>query len=79
MAPPVLLPTRIPIGPPHSCKHRAKPPPPRPGLMRRLLRAFRAAQQRKADCELAVWFIERHGGKFTDSVERQIERRLLGH
>jgi hypothetical protein len=47
--------------------------------MRRLLRAFRAAQQRKAEYELAVWFVERHGGKFTDSVERRIEQRLLGH
>jgi hypothetical protein len=79
MVPSILLPTRIPIGAPHSCKDRTKPLPPRPGLMRRLLRAFRAAQQRKAEYELGVWFVERHGGKFTDSVERRIEQRLLGH
>ena len=48
---------------------------PKRGLFRRWLDAFMAAQQRRADREIAR-YIEASGG-LTDSVEREIERRFL--
>jgi hypothetical protein len=53
-------------------KHRAKP-----GLIRLFLQHLSAARQRAVERELESWLAQ-HGGKFTDSLERQIERRLFG-
>ncbi len=38
--------------------------------------ALAATRQRQADEEIARW-LARHGGKFTDDLDRQIERRVL--
>lgn len=48
---------------------------PKRSLFRRWYDAFMAAQQRRADREIAR-YIEASGG-LTDSVEREIERRFL--
>lgn len=48
--------------------------PQRPGLLRRWLQALMAAQQRRADREIAR-YIATSG--FTDASEREIERRFL--
>ncbi len=48
---------------------------PERSLFRRWLDAYMAAQQRRADREIAR-YIEASGG-LTDSVEREIERRFL--
>src|SRR5215204_1451906 len=53
-------------------QHTARP---RRRLFRRFLAAFMAAQQRRADREIAR-YIAASGG-LTDSVEREIERRFL--
>lgn len=49
---------------------------PAPGLLRRLYQSFRAARQREADREIAA-FIARSGGRFTDSVERELFDRIV--
>jgi hypothetical protein len=61
----------------HSREDRTKKRQSRPGLIRRTLEALMAARQRKIDREIAIW-IARRGGKFTDSVERELEQWLLG-
>jgi hypothetical protein len=50
--------------------------PARPGLFRRFLRAMQEARLRQAEREIAL-YLERTGGKLTDSAEREIERRFL--
>jgi hypothetical protein len=45
-------------------------------VWRRLLDAVIASRQRHADLEIAR-FLATHGGKITDDVEREIERRFL--
>ena len=42
-----------------------------PGILRRAYDAFQASRQRKADREVAA-YIERSGGRLTDSVEREM-------
>ena len=46
------------------------------GFWRRIFQAMMEARQRQAEREIAR-YIERSGGKFTDSLERQIEHRFL--
>ena len=46
------------------------------GLLRRLLDAMIASRQRQTDREIAR-YMAGMGGKFTDDVEREIERRFL--
>jgi hypothetical protein len=48
----------------------------RPGLLSLLIGKFVAAHQRAADREIAR-YLESTGGKFTDSIEREIQRRLM--
>jgi hypothetical protein len=48
----------------------------RRGLLRRLLDALMESRRRQADREIAR-FLAGSGGKFTDEVEREIERRFL--
>jgi hypothetical protein len=48
----------------------------RRGLLRRLLDAMMESRRRQADREIAR-FLANSGGKFTDEVEREIERRFL--
>lgn len=48
---------------------------PRPGLLRRFQRAIEIEQQRRADA-LVARYIAEHGGRITDSLEREIERRF---
>ena len=48
----------------------------RRGLLRRLLAAMMESRQRQADREIAR-YLAGTGGKFTDEVEREIERRFL--
>lgn len=50
--------------------------PARPGLFARFFRALHEARLRQAEREIAL-YIERSGGKLTDSTEREIERRFL--
>jgi hypothetical protein len=52
--------------------------PARPGFFARFLRALHESRMRQAEREIAL-YIDRTGGKFTDSVEREIERRFLAH
>lgn len=49
---------------------------PKRGLWHRVLQAMMESRQRQADREIAR-YIERSGGKFTDSLERAIEHRFL--
>lgn len=46
------------------------------GFFRRILDAIADADRRKAEREIGR-FIQRNGGKFTDSMERSIERTFL--
>jgi hypothetical protein len=48
----------------------------RPGLFVRLMSALAASRQRQVEAQIGQ-MIELQGGKMTDSVERQIERRFL--
>ena len=48
------------------------------GLLRRVAEVIMAARMRQADREVAR-FISGSGGKFTDEVEREIERRFLSN
>jgi hypothetical protein len=50
---------------------------PRRGFWRRVLQALVAAQQRRAEREIAV-YLARRGGLFTDDAEREIMRSLSG-
>jgi len=47
---------------------------PKRGLLRRFFDAVIDSQQRRAEREIAKYL---HGVKFTDDVEREIERRFL--
>jgi hypothetical protein len=71
------LPACVPLGSRDSWEDRKKTRPPGPGLMPGMFQYFMAARQRKTDREIAMWLGQR-GGKFTDSVERELERWLLG-
>jgi hypothetical protein len=51
--------------------------PERRGFWHRVYEGLLAAQQRRADREIAA-YIERHGGLLTDDMERQIMQRLAG-
>jgi hypothetical protein len=51
---------------------------PRPSLLRRLVDALIETRQRQAEREVAR-FLESTGGKLTDTVEREIEKRLYPH
>jgi hypothetical protein len=51
-------------------------PPARRGLFARIADAIAAANQRRAEREIAR-FLSTHGGRLTDEVEREIERRFL--
>jgi len=53
------------------------PAKPRPGLFTRFAAAFVATRQRDADRAIAS-YLQHIGGKLTDSVEREIERRFFG-
>ncbi len=46
------------------------------GWFARLFAAMAASRQRAADREIAR-YLARSGGKFTDDMEREIERRFL--
>ena len=45
-------------------------------FFRRFFEALQATRMRQADREIAR-YLELNGGKFTDEVEREIERRFL--
>ena len=47
-----------------------------PGFFAMVLAAMTASRQRQADREIARYMAGR-GGKFTDEMEREIERRFL--
>jgi len=47
-------------------------------LISRLFHAFSDAQMRRMDQEIAR-YLESTGGRFTDSTEREIERRYLAN
>jgi len=46
------------------------------GLLRRLLDAMEASRQRQVDREIAR-YIHDNGGRLTDTIEREMERRFL--
>ena len=48
----------------------------RPGLFERLIDAMEVSRQRQAEREIAR-FVAGRGDKFTDEIEREIERRFL--
>ena len=48
----------------------------RPGLFKRLIDAMEASRQRQVEREIAR-FMDGRGDKFTDEIERNIERRFL--
>jgi hypothetical protein len=50
--------------------------PGRPSFFKRFFRALHEARLRQAEREIAL-YIQRSGGKLTDSIEREIERRFL--
>ena len=50
----------------------------RPGRLRRLLDAVVASPQQQIQHEIAR-YLESTGGRFTDSIEREIEERLYPH
>ena len=50
----------------------------RKSIWRRITDAISAAQQRRADREIAL-YLASHGGLFTDDMEREIMRRLSGN
>jgi len=54
----------------------AKVAPVRPTLFSRFYEALKRSRMRAAEREIAR-FIERRGGRLTDSVERQIERSFI--
>ena len=56
--------------------HDFAPAIPERGLLRRFIHAMMASRQRQVDREIAR-YIRDNGGKLTDHVEREIERRFL--
>jgi hypothetical protein len=62
---------------PVSPSGRAKPHS-SAGVLRRLVDALVATQLQRTEHEIAR-YLESTGGKFTDSVEREIEERLYPH
>lgn len=50
--------------------------PARPSLLTRFFRALQESRMRQAEREIAL-YIQRNGGKLTDTTEREIERRFL--
>ena len=50
--------------------------PARPSFFTRFFRALHEARLRQAEREIAL-YLGRTGGRLTDSVEREIERRFL--
>jgi hypothetical protein len=61
--------------PSHDAVHA--PPERRPGLLGRFLDGLITARQRQAEQQVAR-ILARSGGKFTDSLEREAERAVLG-
>jgi hypothetical protein len=51
--------------------------PARTGLWQRVYDAIKRSQQRRAEQAIAR-YLQRHGGLFTDAVEREIMHRLEG-
>jgi len=66
----------LPLHDPAAFVPRREAFPPKRSLLDRLLAAMTAARQRDAEREVAR-YLETTGGKFTDQVEREVERRLL--
>jgi hypothetical protein len=62
---------------PVSPSGRAKQPS-KAGLLRRVLDALVASQLQRTEHEIAR-YLKSTGGKFTDSIEREIEERLYPH
>lgn len=54
-----------------------EPAPARRGVWRRVYDAIMRSQQRRAEQEIAR-YVARHGGLFTDDMEREIMHRLEG-
>jgi hypothetical protein len=52
--------------------------PAKPGVFARFYAAMIAARQRQADAEIER-YLGRRGGKLTDSIEREIEQRVLAN
>jgi hypothetical protein len=65
--------TVIPVSQSGRAKRRSKG-----GLLRRLLDALVASRLQRTEYEIAC-YLESTGGKFTDSIEREIEERLYPH
>jgi hypothetical protein len=63
----------IPVRPSGRANGRSKA-----GLLRRLVDALVASQLQRTEYEIAR-YLQSTGGKFTDSIEREIEERLYPH
>jgi hypothetical protein len=60
----------LPVSPSGRARQRA-----RPGLLRRFVDALVASRLQQTEREIAR-YLDSTGGKFTDTVEREIEERL---
>jgi hypothetical protein len=60
----------IPVSPSGRAQQRSTP-----GLLRHLLDALVVSRMQRTEYEIAR-YLESTGGKFTDSIEREIEERL---
>ena len=56
---------------------RSEPDHPRPGILARFLAAVTASRRARAEAEIGR-FIEAHGGRVTDDLEREISHRFGG-
>lgn len=63
------------LSPAESISHGVSAPA-RPGFFGRMLAAMMKSRQKQADREI-VQYLRLSGGKLTDHVEREIERRFL--
>lgn len=63
----------------HTTAFHAAPKaePARPGLLRRWLKAVLDSRERSAQRDVDS-YVERNGGRLTDSIEREMSERALG-
>lgn len=70
--------TAVPAFAPSVRSADAVTPAARPGLVGRIVNAMVAARQRQMDRQIAR-MIALHGGRITDTLEREIERNFFPH
>jgi hypothetical protein len=63
---------------PRTIEFKQATPPVKRNVLLRLLDAIEQSNMKRAEREIAR-YLARHGGKFTDEAEREIERRFLAN